>query len=122
MQLDDPIPDRADVVDRYVGGRIRSVRMDQGMSQTALGRALGITFQQVQKYESGANRISAGKLALTAETLGISVQSLFPSEDEIVADREAEIRSVAEMIARLTPEKRELLRLFTRTLAATPWP
>ena len=49
-------------IDKHVGNRVRMRRLMLGMSQTKLGDALGLTFQQVQKYEKGANRIGAGRL------------------------------------------------------------
>ena len=53
--------------DKHVGARVRMRRMMLGMSQEKLGDALGLTFQQVQKYENGANRISAGRLQRIAD-------------------------------------------------------
>ena len=49
-------------IDQHVGARIRMQRMVRGFSQTELGKAVGVTFQQVQKYENGANRVSASPL------------------------------------------------------------
>jgi transcriptional regulator with XRE-family HTH domain len=49
-------------IDKHVGGRVRMRRMMLGVSQTKLGEAIGIAFQQVQKYENGTNRVSAGRL------------------------------------------------------------
>jgi transcriptional regulator with XRE-family HTH domain len=60
-------------VDRHVGLRIRLRRKELGVSQEKLAIALGITFQQVQKYERGANRISASKLWETARALSVPV-------------------------------------------------
>lgn len=57
--------------DVYVGKRVAARRLVGGHSQSDLGRALGLTFQQVQKYESGANRMSASKLFETARFLGV---------------------------------------------------
>ena len=54
-------PKRTNAVDRVIGARVRARRASLGMSQERLGEALGITFQQVQKYERGANRISASR-------------------------------------------------------------
>ncbi len=68
------IPDPIDV---HVGGRVRLRRMLIGMSQEKLGEALSLTFQQVQKYEKGANRIGAGRLFRIAQLLGVSVQFFF---------------------------------------------
>lgn len=56
-------------IDVHVGGRIRDRRMFLGMSQTKLGNELGLTFQQVQKYEQGANRVSASRLYLISQVL-----------------------------------------------------
>ncbi len=63
----------ADLIDRYVGSRLRVRRLGLGMSQTKLGQAIGVTFQQVQKYESGANRVGASNLYKMAKALGVDV-------------------------------------------------
>jgi transcriptional regulator with XRE-family HTH domain len=63
--------------DRHVGERVRMYRVKAGISQTALGQRLGITFQQVQKYEKGVNRIGASRLQQISETLNIPVGFLF---------------------------------------------
>jgi transcriptional regulator with XRE-family HTH domain len=60
-------------IDRHVGSRVRMRRMLIGMSQEKLGEALGLTFQQVQKYEKGTNRISASRLQHIAAILGVTV-------------------------------------------------
>jgi transcriptional regulator with XRE-family HTH domain len=64
-------------VDKYVGSRVRMRRIMLGMSQETLGEALGLTFQQVQKYEKGTNRIGASRLWQIADTLGVPVESLY---------------------------------------------
>lgn len=64
-------------VDVHVGGRVRLRRMLIGMSQEKLGQALNLTFQQVQKYEKGANRIGASRLYQISHLLGVSVQFFF---------------------------------------------
>ncbi len=58
-------------IDRHIGQRVRERRVVLGLSQTALADGLGITFQQVQKYEKGFNRIAAGRLYGCAELLGV---------------------------------------------------
>jgi len=63
--------------DMEIGRRIRAQRLVRGLSQTDLGRSLGITFQQVQKYEKGANRVGAGRLTRIAESLGVPVSFFF---------------------------------------------
>ena len=64
-------------IDVHVGTRLRMRRQLINLSQERLGELLGITFQQVQKYEKGSNRISASRLFYTAKTLGVSVQFFF---------------------------------------------
>src|ERR1700722_11098995 len=58
-------------IDRHVGSRVRMRRVILGMSQEKLGEALGLTFQQVQKYEKGANRIGASRLQQISRTLDV---------------------------------------------------
>ncbi len=67
-----------DEVDAYVGARIGLRRSALGLSQSALAQELGISFQQVQKYETGQNRISASRLHRAATVLGTSVETFFP--------------------------------------------
>lgn len=64
-------------IDVHVGTQIRMRRKSLGMSQSALAGRLGITFQQVQKYEKGANRVGASRLQAIASVLGVDVSSLF---------------------------------------------
>ncbi|MEL6856963.1 MAG: helix-turn-helix transcriptional regulator [Pseudomonadota bacterium] len=62
----------ASEVDRLVGDRIRRRRILMGLTQDQLGESLGISYQQIQKYETGANRVSAGRLYLIAARLEVS--------------------------------------------------
>jgi transcriptional regulator with XRE-family HTH domain len=64
-------------VDRHVGSRVRLRRMLLGLSQEKLGDALGLTFQQVQKYEKGTNRIGASRLQQIAQFLKVEIASFF---------------------------------------------
>ena len=64
-------------IDVHVGKQVRLRRLLLGMSQTELAAAVGLTFQQVQKYEQGTNRISAGRLYDLAKVLGVSIDSFF---------------------------------------------
>ena len=64
-------------VDVHVGKRVREARAMKGMSQTALGNALGISFQQVQKYEKGNNRIGASRLWDISKVLDVSTAYFF---------------------------------------------
>jgi transcriptional regulator with XRE-family HTH domain len=63
--------------DKHVGARVRMRRMMLGMSQEKLGDALGLTFQQVQKYEKGANRIGASRLQQISNILQVPVSFFF---------------------------------------------
>ena len=71
---------RAGTIDKYVGAQILKIRTERGMSQTAIAAAAGVTFQQVQKYEKGTNRISAGNLAAISKVLTVPVHAFFPAE------------------------------------------
>jgi transcriptional regulator with XRE-family HTH domain len=71
-----------DPIDVDVGARLRRIRRAQGMSQEALATGLGLTFQQVQKYEKGANRISASMLVKAARMLDVSTALILPPEED----------------------------------------
>jgi transcriptional regulator with XRE-family HTH domain len=64
-------------IDVLVGQNIRICRLQKGLSQGELGRRIGVTFQQVQKYEKGANRVGASRLTQIADTLGVPIPTLF---------------------------------------------
>jgi transcriptional regulator with XRE-family HTH domain len=70
-------PDARDI---EVGRRVRTFRLQKGLSQEKLGDALGITFQQVQKYEKGTNRIGAGRIQRIAEILDVPVTNFFAAQ------------------------------------------
>ena len=67
----------ANAVDRRLGQRVRTRRLEIGMSQEKLADLLGVTFQQVQKYEKGINRIGASRLFDLAHVLGVPVQFFY---------------------------------------------
>lgn len=75
----------ADPIDRYVGSRVRVRRLGLGMSQTILGQAISVTFQQVQKYENGANRVGASNLYKMAKALGVDVGFFYDGMPQSVA-------------------------------------
>jgi DNA-binding transcriptional regulator YiaG len=70
-------PRSASAVDRYIGSRMREQRLALNMSQPQLGGELGVSFQQVQKYERGVNRVSAARLYSICKTLNVSLSSMF---------------------------------------------
>src|ERR1700751_1602844 len=75
-------PRKADSTDVEVGRLVRALRMSRGLSQTELGNQIGVTFQQVQKYECGANRISMGRLTRVAKLFNVSVPYLLESSKQ----------------------------------------
>jgi transcriptional regulator with XRE-family HTH domain len=77
-------------VDKHVGSRVRMRRMMLAMSQEKLGDALGLTFQQVQKYEKGTNRIGASRLAQISHILQVPVSFFFEGAPNIPAGTRAE--------------------------------
>ena len=72
--------------DIHVGSRIRLRRTSLGFSQGTLGEGLGITFQQVQKYEKGTNRVGAGRLQRISELLGVPVSFFFENNPGVLKD------------------------------------
>lgn len=68
--------------DRLLGVRIAALRKAKGLSQSAMGQAVGVTFQQVQKYENGRNRIGAGRLREIARLLEVSVSTFYADESD----------------------------------------
>lgn len=95
-----------DPIDVAVGARIRLFRKLQGLSQQALAESAGVTFQQIQKYERGANRVSASMLARMASALSTPVSELF---GEVGRDGGA-VDELAGMLAQ--PGAIELLRAY----------
>ena len=75
-------PKVATDADRTIGSRIAALRAAQGLSQTVLGQAIGVSFQQVQKYEKGRNRIGAGRLQAIADLLQVPVETFFAGQSE----------------------------------------
>ena len=97
-------------IDVHVGKRIRMRRLLLGMNQETLANALGLTFQQVQKYEGGANRVSASRLKQVSEILDVPIQFFFADLQTNDAGQSAEEREWQEQMER--PETIELIRLY----------
>jgi transcriptional regulator with XRE-family HTH domain len=74
---------KPDLIDVEVGQRIRIQRLAAGLSQSELAERIGVTFQQVQKYEKGMNRVGAGRLTQIARVLNVPVGSFFNGREEI---------------------------------------
>jgi transcriptional regulator with XRE-family HTH domain len=101
-------------VDRHVGSRVRMRRIMLGMSQEKLGEGLGLTFQQIQKYEKGTNRIGASRIQQISEILQVPVSFLFEGSpgSSTGFDAAPSPAYVADFLA--TSEGLALTRAFTR--------
>lgn len=97
-------------IDVHVGRRIRTRRLFLGMNQETLANALGLTFQQVQKYEGGANRVSASRLSAMAEILAVPISYFFGDLPAGDGPRTPEDQKAHERMER--PETIELVRLY----------
>jgi transcriptional regulator with XRE-family HTH domain len=96
-------------LDAMVGARIRMFRINRGMSQTALAERIGVSFQQVQKYEKGSNRVGASRLSQIASVLGITVGELFESSQEKVGAANSPVHLLVE------PGALRVLKAYLRT-------
>jgi len=118
-------------VDVHVGAKIRQRRKEIGLSQDDLARGIGVTFQQVQKYEHGSNRISASKLFETAQVLRVPVRHFYDdleaNFDNPVDDSRMKIRSylatpegaeLASLMRMLSPRRRKGVLTLVRAIAA----
>jgi transcriptional regulator with XRE-family HTH domain len=107
---------RPNPIDIHVGSRVRLRRITLGMSQEKLGGRLGITFQQIQKYERGTNRVSASRLQEAARALGVPAAYFFEDAPgdapAIVGDTERGFSAIVAFL--LTPEGVGLNRAFSR--------
>jgi len=108
-------------VDKYVGSRMRMRRIMLGMSQEKLGEALGLTFQQIQKYEKGTNRVGASRIQQISEVLQVPVSFLFEGGPSSVPSGSGFAESpspayVSDFLA--TSEGLALTRAFSRILDA----
>ena len=96
-------------LDAIVGARIRVLRVKRGISQTALAARIGVTFQQLQRYEAGAGRVGAGRLARIAFALDVSVGEFFELSRAGPADSKSPVYLLAE------PGARQILEAYART-------
>jgi transcriptional regulator with XRE-family HTH domain len=101
-------------IDKEIGSRVRMRRVSIGMSQEKLGDMLGLTFQQVQKYEKGTNRISVGRLVDIAKILGVDIHFFFNGIKSIKADAGFSEETTPPYISDVmsTPEGLQLIRTF----------
>ena len=101
-------PRGPDAVDKLVGRNIRVFRLAKGLSQTALADALGVTFQQVQKYEKGINRVGSGRLLKMSTILGVKITEFFEGTDR---PHDTARRTIFDQLAQ--PEAFRLVQAFS---------
>jgi transcriptional regulator with XRE-family HTH domain len=89
---------KPDPIDIHVGKNIRIFRLAKGLSQSELGDAIGVTFQQVQKYEKGTNRVGSSRIVKLAIALGVPVNRLFSDAGKEVVSGQGEI--VTDLLAK----------------------
>ena len=100
---------RAQKIDKVIGRNIRIHRLARKMSQTELGDQLGVSFQQVQKYENGTNRVGSGRLYQIAAILGLHVSTLFKGVE--TGERSSE-SGLLDLLAE--PQSVRLIRAFSK--------
>jgi transcriptional regulator with XRE-family HTH domain len=101
---------KPDLIDVEVGQRIRIQRLAAGLSQSELAERIGVTFQQVQKYEKGMNRVGAGRLTKIARVLNVPVGSFFDGREAI---EQVELQGMdAPLAAMAQPYAYRLLRAY----------
>ena len=107
----------ASEIDRHVGERIRRRRVMLGLTQEQLGDALDISYQQIQKYETGANRVSAGRLFKISQILEINVASLYDGLGNVVdEDISGASRHVIELVRAFSKIKDDKIRASVMSL------
>lgn len=109
------MPRLTNVADKHVAARLRAARLEAGKTQTEVAESLGLTFQQIQKYEKGSNRISAGALHELSRSLDKPVQFFFDGLDGAKADR-PNIKDAVGSLTRFggTSEGMRIVRAFEK--------
>jgi transcriptional regulator with XRE-family HTH domain len=97
-----------DPLDQLIGRNIRSYRIKSGLSQTALGERIGVTFQQIQKYEKAANRVPGSRLIQIARALDVPVAALWDGDAETTRSE------LAPRLPGVPESRRRLMRAVSR--------
>jgi len=95
------------VTTKEIGAKIKKRRVELGISQEQLAETLDVTYQQVQRYENGTNRLNVENIQLTADTLSLSVSYFFESDEKVMVARE-------EASPYLPAQESKLLRYFRK--------
>lgn len=99
-------------MDAFVGQRITARRQALGLSQTALAQSLGVSFQQVQKYEAGTNRVPASRLHALARVLAMPLSDFFPPDPQAGEPEDERGLSALARLMTATPEGRAVMMGF----------
>lgn len=113
----DPLK-QAKIINEDIGKRIRELRIKSGMSQAFVAQKLGITFQQVQKYENGTNRVSAARLSMLAEILDTHIMRFYadkPEEVDLKASIEEMVLSCQKGLVQIANAVQEAVKLIRET-------
>jgi transcriptional regulator with XRE-family HTH domain len=117
---------RAQVADRHIGARVRERRITLGLTQQRLAELVGITYQQAHKYETGLNRVSAGRLHAIARALGVApgyfFEGLDPGEPARPTPLQRQVLELARSFAALPRPQQEALCGLARALAGAEAP
>lgn len=105
---------RATDIDAHVGDRLRALREQRGMSQEALGQRVDVSFQQIQKYERGANRVGASRLFEFAQVFAVPVETFFTGLPSVAKD-DVEARAAVSQLSQFARSKEgtELMTAFS---------
>jgi len=112
-------------IDRHIGAKVQELRLAHGMSRQDLGDLIEVTHQQLQKYEMGVNRVSAGRLALIARHLGTSVANFYEGLDTKYSDAAVDLNQNQRMCIEVSrnfmriknPEHKDAINSLVRILA-----
>lgn len=103
-------------LDQEIGEKIRRRRTEKGVSQQQLAEQMGITCQQIQKYEYGVNRVSASMLVGIAEALSVRMADLLPTARAVVGANDSGPEDIAQIAENLSPESRRVLMQVAKSL------
>jgi len=97
------------VIEKQIGQKIKEIRKKKGISQMGLAEKVGLSFQQIQKYEKGTSKISVSRLFQIAEALGVDIHTFFEKPQNSVSVAMEETKTYG---LKLTPQEKELVNLF----------
>jgi transcriptional regulator with XRE-family HTH domain len=112
-------------IDRAIGQRLRAYRLAVGMSQSDVGNHVGVSFQQIQKYEKGVNRLSGARLVAVTDLLGVKPELLLgsnsggPSDDAFAALSDRHINKIVVALNRLSRPQREAVAKTVLSMVRT---